>query len=545
MSTARPLVRPTRLRPDTNATPRSGYGLSPRLTKRARERLGQLAIGIAVTAALGSVMATTLQTVMGTSFEVAVWVGVFNLGGAAVGVGLWRLTKSPRITDSRVLDLGLVWHVTGCLAFNLHFLWFFPAIKGFVPPVSPVVLWIVLQPVVVPTPTRRAVIAAVAAALSAPFCLVLLIATDNVDAPMTQVVDVAMMPLIAAGLAIYASRVVHQLAVDAATAERMGSYQLEERLGEGGMGEVWRATHGMLARPAAVKLIRADMLSSGGSEGADAAVARFEQEARSTAALRSPHTVEVFDFGRADDGRIYYVMELLDGIDLQSLLREFGPQPPARVVSILKQVCHSLDEAHAAGLVHRDIKPANLFLCRYGRDHDFVKVLDFGLVRSNDGGGVDSQITQAGTPMGTPAYMSPEMVSGDEVDGRADLYAVGCVAYQLLTGEPPFEGKNPVATLLLHASQPASPPSLKAPQPVPASLDALVLDCLEKDPAQRIGSASELGQRLAALQLEEVWTGTDAAAWWTAHGGGVAAEGDGPSEGAFDPTMPVPGLSDP
>lgn len=540
MSAPAPLLRPTRLGPDTGASTPSGYGLSPRLSRMARERLGQLAVGIGAAATLGALMATTLQSVMGASFEVALWVGAFNLGGSLTALGLWKLTRSSWLTDAQVLDLGLVWLVTGCFAFNLHFFWFFSTIKGFVPPVSPVVLWLVLQPVVVPTPRRRAILSSVAAALMAPLAVVVLLASGMLQVPAQQIADVAMMPLLAAGLAVYASGLVHRLALDVTTAERMGSYQLEERLGEGGMGEVWKAHHGMLARPAAVKLIRPDMLTRGDQESAEAALLRFEQEARATAQLRSPHTVEVFDFGRADDGRVYYVMELLDGIDLATLVQEFGPQPPARVAAILGQVCHSLDEAHAAGLVHRDIKSANLLLCRYGRDHDFVKVLDFGLVRAADAPPGDSQLTHAGQPLGTPSFMSPEMIDGQTVDGRADLYALGCVAYELLTGSPPFEGANVVATMVKHVGEAPVPPSRRAPASIHPSLEAAVLACLAKAPGDRPATAGDLRKLLDRIEFAEPWGPMQAASWWERYGGSPGERAPNPS--AFEPTATVPGL---
>ena len=239
-------------------------------------------------------------------------------------------------------------------------------------------------------------------------------------------------------------------------ARDLGSYELEERLGEGGMGEVWRAKHRLLARPAAIKLVQPEMLGADGSADSRLALQRFESEAQATAALTSPHTIRLFDFGATDDGRFYYVMELLDGRDMAALVGEFGPLPVPRVLFLLRQVCHSLAEAHSRGLVHRDIKPANIFVCRMGLDADVVKVLDFGLVQSAERDPAQDLTQTLATlqgVVGTPAFMAPEMIVGDRaVDHRADLYALGCVAYFLLTGEHVFQGGTHMQSLIDHVS---------------------------------------------------------------------------------------------
>jgi serine/threonine-protein kinase len=223
-------------------------------------------------------------------------------------------------------------------------------------------------------------------------------------------------------VATVVSYVVVGLGREVAKAREMGSYQLGDLLGRGGMGEVYKATHRMLARPAAIKLIRPEMVGPAGSNAGQSALTRFKREAMSAASLQSPHTVSLYDFGVTADGTFYFAMELLEGMDLETLVRTHGPQPAARVVHILRQVCESLEEAHAAGLVHRDIKPANIHLGRLGLRHDFAKVLDFGLVKRRIETDVTlTQVTGAGVISGTPAYMAPETALGDEVDGRADL----------------------------------------------------------------------------------------------------------------------------
>ena len=239
---------------------------------------------------------------------------------------------------------------------------------------------------------------------------------------------------------------------------------------------------------------------------------RFEQEAQATALLRSPHTVEVYDFGRSSDGSFYYVMELLDGLDLQKLVDVHGPMPASRVVYILRQVCHSLGEAHAAGMVHRDIKPANIFVCRYGSDFDFVKVLDFGLVKKQKFV-EDAALTQKGQFLGTPAFFAPEMALDSEIDGRADIYSLGCVAYWLLTGSLVFEADNLMALAAKHLQEEPVPPSGRTEMEIPGDLEDVVMACLRKSPGDRPHSAAELANRLAACDIAD-WTTHEAKSWW-------------------------------
>jgi serine/threonine-protein kinase len=317
-----------------------------------------------------------------------------------------------------------------------------------------------------------------------------------------------------------AARVIYRLGTDVTRARELGSYRLAELLGKGGMGEVWRAHHRMLARPAAIKLLRPEVLVADGGEGLPVVLRRFEREAQATALLRSPHTIHLYDFGVADDGSFYYVMELLEGFDLETLVRRFGPLPPPRTVHLLAQVCESLAEAHAEGLIHRDIKPANVYVCRYGLETDFVKVLDFGLVKpQQQRAEVEALRLTAGDIMGgTPAYMAPEQVLGDRpVDARTDIYAVGCLGYWLLTGQLVFEGETAMQLAMHHLQTPAVPPSARSELAVPRALDRLMLACLAKDPAHRPESAVALGDRLRECRGEDEWTRADAQRWWDTH----------------------------
>jgi serine/threonine-protein kinase len=292
------------------------------------------------------------------------------------------------------------------------------------------------------------------------------------------------------------------------------------------MGEVWKAKHRLLVRPAAIKLIRKEALGSE-EQAVRTAVRRFEREAQATAALRSPHTIELYDFGVTEEGTFYYVMELLDGLDLKRLIERYGPVPAARALHILHQACHSLHDAHQAGMVHRDIKPANIFTCRQGQDFDFVKVLDFGLVAASaEADFARTQLTRDGVVSGTPAFMAPEQAVGDRaVDPRVDIYSLGCVGYWLLTGALVFEGPSPMAVLLKHAKDTPSPPSARSEVPIPPEVDRLILDCLEKDPDRRPRSVRELAARIARCQAAiGEWTSDRAEEWWRMHAPAAPAE---------------------
>jgi eukaryotic-like serine/threonine-protein kinase len=291
----------------------------------------------------------------------------------------------------------------------------------------------------------------------------------------------------------------------------LGHYRLLGKLGEGGMGDVWRARHQLLARPCAIKLIKPDLL---GESKRDAATERFQLEARTIARLTSPNTVRLYDFGVSETGSFYFVMELLTGMDVASLVQRFGPLPPERAVAVLRQTCRSLGEAHATGVLHRDIKPQNLFLCRLGLDFDVVKVLDFGLVKSLHEGA--AQLTTEGLLTGTPAYMPPERVMGAAADERSDLYSLGCVAYWMLTGRAVFTGE-PMTVMIHHARTVPQPPSKVSGSPLPARLEEIVLSCLEKAPEKRPSSAVELWHQLGEVALTPPWTPERAEGWWREH----------------------------
>lgn len=312
-------------------------------------------------------------------------------------------------------------------------------------------------------------------------------------------------PFVAACTSIYAAHIIHSGRLDAIRAKQFAQYRLTRLLGAGGMGEVYEAEHMLLKRPCAIKLIRRERSSDAKT------LARFEREVKATAHLSHPNTIEVFDYGRTEEGRFYYVMELLPGMSLQDLVDQHGPLPAERVIYLLRQCCGALQEAHDAGLIHRDIKPANIIAAQRGGMFDVVKVLDFGLVRAIHS---NAELSGTQTIAGTPHYMAPEQaMSASNVDARTDLYSLGATAYFLLTGRPPFVGKNPVEILLRHTRDTILPPSHYV-STIPSEVDAIIMRCLEKDSADRYQSANELSHALEKPVCSATWTAAQAKQWW-------------------------------
>jgi eukaryotic-like serine/threonine-protein kinase len=312
--------------------------------------------------------------------------------------------------------------------------------------------------------------------------------------------------LVAAAIAL-ASRRIYRLQRQVQKAERLGQYTLEEKIGAGGMGAVYRARHAFLRRPTAVKLIRSELASP-------ELLARFEREVQLTSQLTHPNTIAIFDYGRTPEGIFYYAMEHLPGLPLDRVILDDGPQPEARVVHLLKQICASLAEAHRVGLVHRDVKPANVMLCERGGTYDVVKVLDFGLVKELDSGD-DSGVTGVDHVVGTPLYMSPEgVLAAANVDARSDVYAVGAIGYALVTGQHVFTGNSGVEIIGHHLHSAPVPPSTRVGRPVDPFLEQTILACLAKAPAHRPADAGALLQRLEEGWTGPVWTQGEARAWW-------------------------------
>jgi eukaryotic-like serine/threonine-protein kinase len=402
---------------------------------------------------------------------------------------------------------------------------------------------IVLFPFLIPASPRVILASSVASAATSTLAMAMVQSVSGRPWPDAAVASSFLLPPYLAALLAYApTSALHRLGAAVQHARRLGNYELTERLGQGGMGEVWRAKHRLLRRPAAVKLIKPEMLGAKDERTRATLFRRFEEEAQATASLESPHSVELYDFGVSPDGVLFYVMELLHGIDLETLVGRFGPLPQERVVHLLLQACDSLDDAHGRGLVHRDVKPANLFLlARRGAAHDFLKVLDFGLVTHWKAADED-QLTEslkslsdgpphdtaAGQIVGTPAFLAPEAALGQQaVDGRADLYALGCVAYWMLTGTRVFEETTALAMAVAHVTKEPDLPSSRVSAPIDDALEKLVMRCLLKDRERRPRSAQELRDLLSAIQPSTPWSRERAAAWWHEHLPEVrAARGD-------------------
>jgi serine/threonine-protein kinase len=383
--------------------------------------------------------------------------------------------------------------------------------RGYFPP--PMAFWPLLiftYAMFIPNSWRRAarVIGAIVLASEALLiAMPLLSPTVAAVMTVTDFVQHTLLLAITAVGAVFGTHLINVLRREAHEAKQIGQYRLIERLGSGGMGDVYLAEHRMLKRPCAVKLIQPERA------GDPKSLARFEREVQMTARLSHWNTVEIYDYGRTDDGTFFYVMEYLPGMSLESLLKRHGPLPPSRVIHLLRQTCQGLREAHSIGLIHRDIKPGNIFVSRRGGLYDVAKLLDFGLVKQTTDAAT-TQLTHEGAISGTPMYMSPEQARGlDQVDPRSDIYSLGAVAYTMLTGRPPFEGRSAFDVMIAHARDEVTPPS-SIQADVPADLEQVILRCLAKDPDQRYQDVDSLDQALADCTAAQGWTQTDAERWW-------------------------------
>lgn len=505
-------------RPDT----RAGWTLSPGLQRQIRLRLQLVAITYSLAFFFADVVPTLLMGGFARLFsDVSAWVPAW--GSILLGVTVAVVARSKTLSWQTTINFGLVFEIVASYGIAIAQYSLPPELRSqpmvlMVLSPSWVAIWILFYSIVVPAPPHKTLIALLASASAAPVMIWTSLhasgLSDLVPAPMFFTHHV--LPyLICVGMAYAGARVVYNLGKDVTRAQELGSYKLIERLGRGGMGEVWRASHRFLARPAAIKFIRTEAIAGVDASGARTLLKRFELEAKATASLTSAHTVNIYDFGTTEDGGFYYVMELLDGLDCDDLVRRFGALPPARAVHLLTQMCESLDEAHARGLIHRDVKPANIYVCRSGTKFDFVKVLDFGLVAHRDAPDADAtRLTLPDMAVGTPQFMPPEVALGKAVDGRTDLYALGCVAFWLLTGRPVFSGEGLYEVVSRHLHATSDPPSLHARYAIPTELDALVLECLEKEPDRRPGTARELEARLRAIPLADRWEDPQAETWW-------------------------------
>ncbi len=440
--------------------------------------------------------------------------------GIAMAAGMWLYLRFARAGEA-TLDVGLVFLVANALAIGLINEWGVRGVR--VRAVSWVAFVILVYTMNAPSTPRKTLFASLVAASMDPLGA-LVAHLRGVPVPPAVEILVQYWPNYAAALlAVVPAQVLERMSRHVRRAREAGSYELVEALGSGGMGEVWRAEHRLLARPAAVKLIRPQVLGAARDMDVKVITRRFMREAQATAVLSSPHTVELYDFGVTDEGSLYYVMELLIGRDLESFVREFGPLPVTRAVHLLRQVCHSLAEAHSRSLVHRDIKPANIYVCRMGLDYDFIKVLDFGLVKFGEGRSIARTFATGDfVTSGTPGYMAPEVILGTrETDRRADVYALGCVAYWMVTGQLVFEADTAMKMFDEHLHATPVPPSRRTELAIPPDVEAVILRCLDKDPEKRPRDAAELFELWCGCGCgcapERPWTNEAARQWWELH----------------------------
>jgi eukaryotic-like serine/threonine-protein kinase len=489
-----------------------GSSLPADLLAQAAHRLGLIC---AVIAGLwiAELLLGHLVTPIPTQYPDVAIFRLFELTGGitlAVSLALFWYARSSRRDPRFLLNLGLAYEVLIALSIGVLD-WAYNMPVG----LSWVSIIILIFASIIPAPPAKTLAVALLAASMDPLGALIWKAAGQQHVPGTGHVFLHAFPnYLCALIAPLISHIITGLGREVKKAREMGSYVLGDLIGAGGMGEVWQATHRFLARPAAVKLIKSQVLGAMTRQQSDVLVQRFRREAQAAAALRSPHTIHLYDFGVTGDGTFYYVMELLNGMDLQTLVSTYGSLPAGRTVYLLQQACESLAEAHDRGLVHRDIKPANIQVCRMGHYADWVKVLDFGLVKSQASAVHDVGLTAPNTVTGTPAYLSPESALGEPVDRRTDIYALGCVAYWALTGRYVFTGDSPLQIVARHVSSQPAAPSVHSAFEVSPALDELVLACLAKKPSDRPGSARELCERLGECDVESAWTREDAKNWW-------------------------------
>jgi hypothetical protein len=488
------------------------------LLREASRRLGVLCLISACVWAANLLLLNFVYAVPGTVADERVasywkWRGLYDLVITANILGsllLFWFTRQRRRNPHLVLDLALGYEVFTALSVGLLDY----AEQGPTEGVSWIAVIILLFAPMIPTTPRKTLITALLAASMGPVGALTWQALGAEPLGLRQILMLSIPNYLCAAMAPVISHLITRLGREVRQAREMGSYLLGDLIARGGMGEVWHATHRFLVRPAAIKLIKPETIGASSPAQATVLIQRFRREARAAAALHSPHTIQLYDFGIASDGTFYYVMELLNGMDLQNLVARHGPLPAARAIHLLQQACESLGEAHDRGLIHRDIKPANIQVCRRGRDCDFVKLLDFGLVkRLAPSEPAEPGLTLPNMLTGTPAYLSPETAMGEPVDHRTDIYSLGCVAYWMLTGRQVFDADGVLQMVARHIQAAPEPPSRYSPFPVPAGLEEIVLACLAKRPSDRPSSAWELADRLARC-VESPWTREDARRWW-------------------------------
>jgi hypothetical protein len=474
-----------------------------------QERLGLAGQIIFTISTMFLVMTSALDMWRGT-VRMSATGRAFHVGGTLLALALWRLCRARRALSASTLaqlDHGATLCICACFAAMGHFV---PQPWGAYTSLLAVGHVTIGRAVIVPSTPWRTLWLALGSFAGITISGIVLAGASplpgSVGSSLHGLVDAVLWSCAGTALATVTSRVIYGLHETASLARQLGQYTLEQKIGSGSMGEIYRARHAMLRRPTAIKL-----MTDGGSE---LALRRFEKEVQLTARLTHPNTICIYDYGRTPEGRFYYAMELLDGMTLEQLVVQAGPQPAGRVIHILLQICGALREAHGVGLIHRDIKPANVYLCSRGGSFDVVKVLDFGLVREFRNP-TNVTLSSVDAIAGTPLYLSPEaIITPAQVDGRADIYALGAVAYFLLSGEPPFAGRTLAELCGHHLHSSPVPPSVRLSKPVAEDLERVVLSCLAKEASARPQSAAALADELRRCQDAGTWSEEQAEQWW-------------------------------
>lgn len=503
------------IRPSSPSLFPGGFGLTEDLLFEAQRRV-EIVLALMCAGAILSTLVRGFRLFTGAALRVELpGLIAIPLVGAVSGT-LFLIVRLRRDRPSLALRLGLLAEVLLGYLMSIEAIVEEGVRYGHAPHVTWTAPLVIAFAFLVPSPPRLTL--AVASATGGSVLVGVSVADrlELITATLHAYLDVCIGQAVATAIAFFGSQAVFSLSRRHSEAKRAGSYRLTQKLGSGGMGEVWLAEHALLVRPAAVKVMLPTTASADAKSLSDAQE-RFRREARATAQLRSPHTVKIYDYGTTTEGGLFYVMELLNGYDLDTLVREHGPLAPERVVHVLLQATRSLAEAHDNGIVHRDVKPANIFLCREGLDLDFVKVLDFGLVKvlADSGQPAALQLTHDQKILGSPAFMSPEQISGpDEVGPGSDIYSLGCVAHWLLTGKLPFQAENYFEMMMHHMATPPSRPSQVVASRTPPELDDIVEQCLAKRPHLRPASMRALHDLLLRTSLGQRWTHEEALSWW-------------------------------
>ena len=478
-----------------------------------RERIGFYALATFIASVAFFLAAFVIEGVWPPRVGAAASFGrpdiLFHLSACAVLFLMWITTRQPGLSASALHfadGAGTIatFALYACMAGSMPAAWRPEMLYLLI-----VITVLLYRAAIVPSPPLRTAWISTLSAIPAPILAAVIYRRQEfAEVSRGQAVAYAFLwAALAVFLSILLSFVTFRLRKSVARARRLGQYTLGEKLGEGGMGIVYRAEHEMLRRPTAIKLLPP------GRAGEDS-LKRFEREVQQTARLTNPHTVSIYDYGRTPDGLFYYVMEYLDGVDLEDLVRESGPVSPGRAVRILRQACAALAEAHGIGLIHRDIKPANIFLCERGGIPDIAKVLDFGLVREITGS-ADPRLTAENVVHGTPQYLAPEAIrNADSIDARSDLYALGAVGYFLLTGTPVFSGRGSLEVIHHHLQTTPEPVSKRLGKPIPPKLETVIMSCLAKNPDDRPESARALAKALHDCDDVTPWDELDARRYW-------------------------------